>query len=107
MGWRWRKSIGLGGGVRTTISKNGLGFSYGFGGLRVGRSPSGDLWVSATIPGTGIGFFKSLSSGTTTQPVAQPLPIQNQPITPATSGRIVTSQTQNQKILEKMKKLKP
>jgi hypothetical protein len=107
MGWRWRKSIGLGGGVRTTISKNGLGFSHGFGGLRIGRSPSGDLWVSATIPGTGIGFFKSLSRNKNCQPIAQPVPIQHQPINPTTSGQPVSPQTPNQLLLEKMKKLKP
>lgn len=105
MGWRWRKSIGLGGGVRTTISKNGLGFSYGFGGLRIGRSPSGDLWVSATIPGTGIGFFKSLSRNTNNQPIVQPVPIQQPSINPPLSGQPVLPQTPNQLLLEQMKKM--
>jgi hypothetical protein len=107
MGWRWRKSIGLGGGARTTISKSGLGFSYGYGGLRIGRSPSGGLWVSATIPGTGISFFKSLSRNTNSQTIAQPVPIQHQPINSTTSGQPVSLQTPNQLLLEKMKKLKP
>jgi len=57
MGWRWRRSINAGG-ARATLSKSGVGFSYGFAGLRIGRSPSGNYWVSATIPGTGMSFIK-------------------------------------------------
>jgi hypothetical protein len=62
MGWRWRESVSLGGGARTTLTAHGMGISWGIGGLRVGRSPTGSLWVSFTIPGTGIGFIKYLSS---------------------------------------------
>lgn len=61
MAWRWRNSINLGGGARTTLTAGGVGVSWGFAGFRIGRSPTGSLWVSFTLPGTGLSFFKYLS----------------------------------------------
>ena len=100
MGWRWRKSIGFGG-ARTTITSNGLGFSYGIAGIRVGRSPTGNFWVSFSIPGTGISFIKYLGANNsqTALPATSTTPSanlqNNSPLTP------------NQKLLEKMKNIKP
>lgn len=107
MGWRWRKSISLGG-ARTTLSQSGLGFSYGFAGLRIGRSPSGNFWVSFTIPGTGISFFKYIGSNQSTgltnqQPTTTS--IQNQ--IPSSNQPVASLQTNNQRLLEKMKNIKP
>lgn len=106
MGWRWRKSINLGG-ARTTISQSGLGFSYGFAGLRIGRSPSGNFWISLTVPGTGISFFKYIGSNQSTGLTnkQQTASIQNQIST--ANQPVASSQTNNQRLLEKMKNIKP
>lgn len=61
MGWRMRKSIRLGGGVRLNLSKSGVGVSAGAKGLRVGTGPRGS-YVSAGIPGTGIRYEQRLGS---------------------------------------------
>ena len=108
MGWRWRKSINLGGGVRTTMTARGVGASWGLAGLRIGRSPTGSLWVSFTIPGTGINFFKYLSpqGAQTSQPSQQqpgltappPLPpLQHPPDTPLTANQRVLEEIRNAK----------
>ncbi|HAA81123.1 MAG: TPR repeat-containing protein, partial [Caldanaerobacter subterraneus] len=36
MGWRFRRSISLGKGVRINVSKSGIGFSVGKRGARIG-----------------------------------------------------------------------
>jgi integrase len=52
-------AAGLIGGFRWTISKQGLGGSWGLGGiLRLGVSPDGRRYVSVRIPGTGISWVK-------------------------------------------------
>lgn len=99
MGWRWRKSISLGGGTRTTMTSNGMGVSWGLAGLRIGRSPTGSLWVSASIPGTGISFFKYLS------PKA-PQATQQQPVIQAPLASSIPM-TANQRILEDIRRKKP
>ncbi len=53
MGFGFRKSINLGGGVRLNFSKKGVGISAGVKGLRAGIGPSGAR-MRASIPGTGI-----------------------------------------------------
>ncbi|MEW6610076.1 MAG: DUF4236 domain-containing protein [Patescibacteria group bacterium] len=53
MGWRFRKSISLGKGLRLNIGKKGLGLSAGIKGLRVGVGSKG-AYTSAGIPGTGL-----------------------------------------------------
>jgi len=53
MGWRMRKSIRLGKGVRLNVSKRGLGISGGVKGLRVGVGSRG-AYSSVGIPGTGL-----------------------------------------------------
>lgn len=40
MGFRFRKSINLGGGVRINLSKSGIGYSFGVPGLRYTKSPN-------------------------------------------------------------------
>lgn len=58
MGWRFRRTLSMGG-FRWTISKGGLGGSWGLGGiLRFGLSPDGRRYVSIRIPGTGISWVK-------------------------------------------------
>ncbi|WP_231504358.1 DUF4236 domain-containing protein [Brevibacillus borstelensis] len=60
MGFNFRKSIKLGGGVRLNLSKRGVGVSAGFKGFRVGVGPRGTR-VTAGIPGTGLSYSKSLT----------------------------------------------
>lgn len=61
MGFRFRKSINLGGGVRLNFSKRGVGLSVGGKGLRYSVGPSGSR-ITAGIPGTGISYSKKISS---------------------------------------------
>lgn len=62
MGFRMRKSIKLGkSGVRLNVSKSGVGVSAGVKGLRVGTGPRGTR-LTASIPGTGVSYERSLSS---------------------------------------------
>ncbi|MEI6514126.1 MAG: DUF4236 domain-containing protein [bacterium] len=53
MGWRFRKSISLGKGLRMNLSKSGIGLSGGVKGMRVGVNSKGS-YSTLGIPGTGI-----------------------------------------------------
>lgn len=57
MAWHLRKTKKFGP-VRTTVSKNGLGTSFGFLGFRFGVSPKGKKFWSFGIPGTGLYYIK-------------------------------------------------
>jgi hypothetical protein len=57
MAWRWRKTKNFGP-LRTTVSKKGLGTSFGFLGFRFGVSPTGKKFWSFGIPGTGFYYIK-------------------------------------------------
>src|SRR3954447_2821218 len=63
MGFRARKSISLGGGVRLTASKSGLGLSAGTRGARYSMHSSGRRTASVGIPGTGLGYTTSGGGG--------------------------------------------
>lgn len=56
MGFRYRKSIKLGGGFRINISKSGIGYSWGVKGYRVTKTAKGTTRRTTSIPGTGISF---------------------------------------------------
>ena len=43
MGFRYRKSINLGGGFRINISKSGIGYSWGVKGYRVTKTAKGTV----------------------------------------------------------------
>lgn len=62
MAWRFRKSKNIGP-FRATISKNGVGTSIGFLGLRFGISPDGRKYWSFGIPGTGLNYIKYYKNG--------------------------------------------
>lgn len=53
MGFRFRRSVGLGKGIRVNLSKGGIGVSAGVKGARVGFGPRG-AYVSGGIQGTGL-----------------------------------------------------
>lgn len=56
MGFRFRKSINLGGGFRINLSKSGVGYSWGGKGYRVTKKASGGTRTTASIPGTGLSY---------------------------------------------------
>ena len=56
MGFRFRKSINLGHGVRVNLSKSGIGYSVGAPGLRVTKMAKGHIRTTASVPGTGISY---------------------------------------------------
>jgi len=56
MGFRYRKSINLGGGFRINLSKSGIGYSWGTKGFRVSKTASGRTRTTYSIPGTGISY---------------------------------------------------
>lgn len=57
MAWRWRKSINFGS-FRTTVSKKGVGGSFGFLVFRFGVSPDGRKYWSFGIPKTDLYYIK-------------------------------------------------
>jgi hypothetical protein len=57
MSWRWRKSRKAGP-FKTTLSKKGVGTSFGFLGLRIGISTDGRKFWSFGIPGSGFYYIK-------------------------------------------------
>lgn len=61
MSWIFRKIFRFGP-FRTTLSKGGVGMSWGIPGFRVGISPTGRKYLSIGIPGTGLYFLKYLSN---------------------------------------------
>ena len=62
MGFRYRKSINLGGGFRINLSKSGIGYSWGTKGYRVGRTARGTTRSTYSIPGTGISYVNESGS---------------------------------------------
>lgn len=56
MGFRYRKSINLGGGFRVNISKSGIGYSWGVKGARITKTARGTTRHTLSIPGTGISY---------------------------------------------------
>lgn len=63
MPFKFRKSIKIAPGVRMSVSKSGVGASIGGKGLRYSVHSSGRRTVSAGIPGTGVGYSKSVGGG--------------------------------------------
>ena len=60
MGFRYRKSVKLGG-LRINLSKSGIGYSYGVKGLRYTKTAKGKDRITASIPGTGISYVAESS----------------------------------------------
>ena len=56
MGFRFRRSINLGGGFKISLSKSGIGYSWGTKGFRIGRTARGTTRRTYSIPGTGISY---------------------------------------------------
>ena len=62
MGWRFRKSINLGGGFRINLSKSGIGYSWGVPGYRITKTANGSVRKTYSIPGTGIQYVDSVNN---------------------------------------------
>src|SRR6185295_17193963 len=67
MGWRFRKVFSRGP-LRLTLSRGGVGWSWGIPGLRYGVSATGQRYVSVGFPGFGLYWIKYLSSHVTQLP---------------------------------------
>lgn len=61
MGFRFRKSVNLGG-FRVNFSKSGIGYSVGTKGARFTKTAKGRTRTSLGIPGTGLGYVKESGS---------------------------------------------
>lgn len=56
MGFRYRKSINLGGGFRINLSKSGVGYSWGTKGYRITKTAKGTTRRTYSILGTGLSY---------------------------------------------------
>ena len=63
MGMRYRKSIGLGKGVRLNVSKGSLGISAGVKGAHVSVNSKRGVTTSVGAPGTGVSYSKTRGWG--------------------------------------------
>ena len=61
LGFRFRKSINLGGGAKINLSKSGVGFSWGTKGMRFTKKATGGKRTTFSIPGTGISHITESS----------------------------------------------
>ena len=59
MGFRFRKSINLGGGARLNLSKSGIGYSFGVKGARIAKTSKGGTRTTINTPNTGISYVSS------------------------------------------------
>lgn len=59
MAFRYHRSVKLLPGLRMNFSKSGVGFSAGFAGYHVSRSPNGRTRRTISIPGTGMSWISS------------------------------------------------
>jgi hypothetical protein len=59
MGWSFRKSMKCGP-LRINLSKSGVGYSIGGKGFRTGVNAKGRKYTSASIPGTGLRYQKTI-----------------------------------------------
>jgi hypothetical protein len=62
MGFRFRRSINLGGGFKINLSKSGIGYSWGTKGYRISRTARGTTRRTYSIPGTGISYVDESGS---------------------------------------------
>lgn len=78
MGFRFRKSIKLGG-ARINISKSGIGASIGGKGFRYIKKANGGTRTTVNIPGTGISYVKD-SSGKSKSNTANAVAVNTTPV---------------------------
>jgi hypothetical protein len=83
-----------------------MGISWGIAGFRVGRAPTGSLWVSFTIPGTGISFLKHLTRQSQQAAQQQPLIKPQSPVTLSLPTSPIVTKTPNQRVLDEIRQVK-
>ena len=76
MGWDYRRSLNLGP-LRLNLSKSGVGYSVGAGGIRIGQDSRGRKCRSLSSPGTGIVNKSYLASAGAKRPAGAPHVQQN------------------------------
>ncbi len=64
MGFRFRKSVNLGGGFKVNLNKSGVGYSWGTKGVRYTKTAAGKKRTTLSIPGTGISYVSEASGKT-------------------------------------------
>lgn len=114
-GFRWLQRIRLPFGFRSTLSRGGVGYSWGVPGFRVGISPSGRKWISFGFPGLGLSFFRYIGKSQNNRdaiivdsdelleiPPSAPANSQN----PAQERALNSRQTKTSKTKNKLKKWK-
>jgi hypothetical protein len=79
MPFRVYKSVRLGKGVRLNLSKTGVGLSGGVKGARYSVHSSGRRTTSVGVPGSGVSYRKTTSSGSRSTSTRQAAP---EPIAP-------------------------
>ena len=57
MGLRFRRVLSKGP-LKLSLSKRGLGLSWGVPGVRIGQSPDGRRYIAVGLPGTGLYYVK-------------------------------------------------
>ena len=62
MGYRFRKSINLGGGFKINLSKSGIGYSWSIPGMRYTKLANKRKRYTYSIPVTGISYVEDTSS---------------------------------------------
>ena len=62
MGFRFRKSISIGKGLRLNLNKKSIGFSVGTKGMRFSINSKGRRTANVGIPGTGLYYTKTNNS---------------------------------------------
>jgi hypothetical protein len=85
MSWIFRKIFRLGP-MRTTLSKGGIGMSWGIPGFRFGVSANGRKYITIGIPRTGLYFTKFFSNQKATT-IKQPPQTINQTQQPMTKNQ--------------------
>lgn len=68
MGFRFRKSINLGGGFKINLSNSGVGYSWGVKGYRITKTAKGSTRTTASIPGTGVSYVHETSRNNKLKP---------------------------------------
>jgi len=71
MGFRFRRSIRLGKGLRINVSKSGTSLSVGHRGATVNFGPKGEK-VTVGLPGTGLSYSKTIQKpGSADEPASR------------------------------------
>lgn len=95
VGFRYRKSINLGGRFRINLSKSGVGYSCGIKGYRVAKTSRGTTRRTASIPGTGISYVYETGKNNRSNSKRGTNPANQQPIQPIDNNHYDTQNIVN------------